>query len=168
MLAGDERTGVDLMAVEEGLDTGGVYDRWETAIGPDDTVADLRTRLAAAGADLLVTNLTKGLGEPAPQVGEPTYAHKLDPAELHVDWSRPGARRAPPGAGRRRLDHARGRPAQAVGAPRSTSGPRQRGRPQPATGRSTCWRSSPRAQADAGGRAGPTAPTGSPATGSGT
>jgi methionyl-tRNA formyltransferase len=89
VLAGDERTGVDLMAVEEGLDTGGVYDRWETAIGPDDTVADLRSRLAAAGADLLVTNLTKGLGEPAPQVGEPTYAHKLDPEELHVDWSRP-------------------------------------------------------------------------------
>jgi methionyl-tRNA formyltransferase len=89
VLAGDARTGVDLMVVEEGLDTGGVYDRWETAIGPDDTVADLRDRLAAAGADLLVANLTRGLGPAAPQVGEATYAHKLDPKELEVDWSRP-------------------------------------------------------------------------------
>jgi methionyl-tRNA formyltransferase len=89
VLAGDERTGVDLMVVEEGLDTGGVYDRHETPIGPDDTVAELRERLAAVGADLLVTNLTKGLPPPVPQAGEPTYAHKVDPAELQVDWSRP-------------------------------------------------------------------------------
>lgn len=89
VLAGDERTGVDLMVVEEGLDTGGVHDRWETAIGPDDTVDELRKRLARAGADLLVTNLTKGLGPAEPQVGETTYAEKLDPAELQVDWTRP-------------------------------------------------------------------------------
>jgi methionyl-tRNA formyltransferase len=89
ILAGDERTGVDLMVVEEGLDTGGVYDRRETAIGPDDTASDLRARLAEAGAELLVTNLTKGLPAPVAQEGEPTYAHKVDPAELEVDWSRP-------------------------------------------------------------------------------
>ena len=89
ILAGDERTGVDLMVVEEGLDTGAVYDRYETAIGPDDTAAYLRERLAEAGSRLLVDNLVRGLGQPTPQQGEPTYAHKVDPAELHVDWSRP-------------------------------------------------------------------------------
>jgi methionyl-tRNA formyltransferase len=89
ILAGDERTGVDLMVVEEGLDTGGVYARHETPIGPDDTAAGLRERLAEAGSRLLVENLAQGLGTPTPQEGEPTYAHKVDPSELQVDWSRP-------------------------------------------------------------------------------
>jgi methionyl-tRNA formyltransferase len=89
ILAGDDRTGVDLMVVEEGLDTGAVYDRFELPIGVDDTADELRERLAAAGSDLLVRNLRTGLGEPRPQRGEATYAHKVDPAELHVDWARP-------------------------------------------------------------------------------
>lgn len=89
ILAGDERTGVDLMVVEEGLDTGGIYDRAELPIGPDDTAAELRDRLARLGAELLVTNLTQGLGEPVPQQGEPTYAHKLEVADLEIDWSTP-------------------------------------------------------------------------------
>jgi methionyl-tRNA formyltransferase len=89
ILAGDDRTGVDLMVVEEGLDTGGIYDRVELPIGPDDTAAELRERLARRGAELLVTNLAHGLGEPVPQQGEPTYAHKLDVADLAIDWSAP-------------------------------------------------------------------------------
>jgi methionyl-tRNA formyltransferase len=89
ILAGDERTGVDLMVVEEGLDTGGVYDRAEVTIGPDETVDELRARLTEAGTRLVVDNLTRGLGAPQPQVGETTYAHKIDPAELQIDWSRP-------------------------------------------------------------------------------
>ena len=89
ILAGDERTGVDLMVVEEGLDTGGVYDRAEVTIGPDETAPELRARLADLGRDLLLDNLAEGLGEPRPQEGEATYAHKIDPAELAVDWSRP-------------------------------------------------------------------------------
>jgi len=89
ILAGDERTGVDLMVVEEGLDTGGIYDRVEVAIGPDDTADELRARLAVVGCDLVLDNLARGLGEPRPQEGEPTYAHKIDPAELAVDWSAP-------------------------------------------------------------------------------
>ncbi|HET6772447.1 MAG TPA: methionyl-tRNA formyltransferase [Acidimicrobiales bacterium] len=89
ILAGDKRTGVDLMVVEEGLDTGGIYDRAELPIGPDDTAAELRDRLARLGAELLVTNLTRGLGEPVPQQGEPTYAHKLEVADLEIDWSTP-------------------------------------------------------------------------------
>lgn len=89
ILAGDDRTGVDLMVVEEGLDTGGIYDRVEVPIGPDDTAAELRARLAQIGADMLVANLARGLGEPTPQQGEATYAHKIEPADLALDWSAP-------------------------------------------------------------------------------
>jgi methionyl-tRNA formyltransferase len=89
ILAGDGSTGVDLMVVEEGLDTGGVYDRATVDIGPDETVDDLRTRLTGLGTDLLLTSLSRGLGTPRPQSGEPTYAHKIDPAELEIDWTRP-------------------------------------------------------------------------------
>ena len=89
ILAGDEQTGVDLMVVEEGLDTGAVYDREVVDIGPDETVDELRERLSVAGTDLLVGNLTNGLPEPTPQEGEPTYAHKIAPEELHIDWAQP-------------------------------------------------------------------------------
>jgi methionyl-tRNA formyltransferase len=89
ILAGDEGTAVDLMAVEEGLDTGGVYERVEVPIGPDDTLAELRERLVAEGAELLVRTLRVGLGEAAPQVGEPTYADKLTVEDRHLDWSGP-------------------------------------------------------------------------------
>ena len=91
ILAGDERTGVDLMVVEEGLDTGAVYDRAEVAIGPDETAEDLRARLTTLGTELLLRNLTNGLPEPRVQEGEPTYADKIDPAELQIDWRRPRA-----------------------------------------------------------------------------
>jgi methionyl-tRNA formyltransferase len=91
ILAGDERTGVDLMVVEEGLDTGGIYDRVEVDVGPDETADELRARLAALGADLLLTNLGQGLGSPAPQQGEPSYAHKLTVDELRVDWTAPAS-----------------------------------------------------------------------------
>lgn len=87
ILAGDDRTGVDLMVVEEGLDTGGIYDRVEVAIGPDETADELRGRLARLGAGLLVDNLARGLGEPVPQRGVPTYAHKIDVSELAIDWA---------------------------------------------------------------------------------
>jgi len=77
------------MVVEEGLDTGGVYDRAEVDIGPDESADELRARLSDLGRDLVLDNLAKGLREPRPQVGEPTYAHKIDPAELAIDWSAP-------------------------------------------------------------------------------
>jgi methionyl-tRNA formyltransferase len=89
ILAGDERTGVDLMVVEEGLDTGGIYDRAVVDIGPDESADELRARLSDAGTRLVVDNLTTGLGRPQPQEGEATYATKIDPAELHIDWTRP-------------------------------------------------------------------------------
>jgi methionyl-tRNA formyltransferase len=89
ILAGDERTGVDLMVVEEGLDTGGIYDRAEVEIGPDETADELRARLSRAAARMLVDDLSRGLGTPRPQEGEPTYAHKIGPDERRIDWSRP-------------------------------------------------------------------------------
>ncbi len=87
LLAGDAITGVCLMEVEEGLDTGGVYARAEVPIGPRATADDLRRELVATGAELLVSSLRAGLGEPQPQHGEPTYAAKIDPAELRIDWT---------------------------------------------------------------------------------
>ena len=87
ILAGDTTTGVEVMAVEEGLDTGGVYARAELDIGPDETADELRARLVAAGTPLLVETLERGLGDPEPQVGEPAYAHKITAEDLHIDWA---------------------------------------------------------------------------------
>ncbi|MGH9138515.1 MAG: methionyl-tRNA formyltransferase [Acidimicrobiales bacterium] len=92
ILAGDETTGVCLMAVEEGLDTGGVYRCEEAAIGPEETAAELRRRLVDIASKMVVDALAAGfdtLGEPQPQQGEAAYADKIDPAELHTDWTRP-------------------------------------------------------------------------------
>lgn len=89
VLAGDTETGVDLMVVEEGLDTGAVYERVRLGIGPDETADELRDRLVDAGTELLVRRLRAGLGTPEPQVGEPVYAHKIGPEDLHIDWSAP-------------------------------------------------------------------------------
>ncbi len=88
LLAGDEVTGVCVMDVEEGLDTGGVYRVVEVPIGPDETADELRVRLVGAGTALLVDALHEGLGAPTPQQGEPTYAAKVDPEELRIDWAR--------------------------------------------------------------------------------
>lgn len=89
ILAGDTVTGVDLMALEEGLDTGGIYGRVEVPIGADVTLDELRDLLVDRGTELLVDHLSRGLGAPTPQVGEPTYAAKIEAHELEIDWSRP-------------------------------------------------------------------------------
>jgi methionyl-tRNA formyltransferase len=89
LLAGDPETGVCLMQLEEGLDTGPVHGCERVAIGPEETLDELRGRLVAVGTRLLVHSLQEGVGEPTPQEGEVTYAAKLDPAELRLDWSRP-------------------------------------------------------------------------------
>src|SRR5947209_7105830 len=80
ILAGDAETGVCLMELEEGLDTGPVYDCSRLAIGAEETASELRARLVDAGTELLVTSLRQGLGTPTAQQGEPTYADKIDPA----------------------------------------------------------------------------------------
>ncbi len=91
LLAGDERTGVCLMEVAEGLDTGAVYAVEETSISPDDTLDSLRGRLVDMGSEMLVNALRHGLPSPVEQTGEVTHAAKIDPAELEVDWTRPAA-----------------------------------------------------------------------------
>jgi methionyl-tRNA formyltransferase len=89
ILAGDTVTGVCLMGIDEGLDTGPVYRCEEVAIGAQETAAELRGRLADLGAGMLLESLRDGLGKARPQEGEATYATKLEPEDLHLDWSRP-------------------------------------------------------------------------------
>ena len=89
ILAGDDKTGVCVMAIEESLDTGAVFRSAEVAIDPDATADELRTVLVDLGTDLVLDVLENGLGDPTPQVGEPVYASKIDPSEHEIDWSRP-------------------------------------------------------------------------------
>ena len=91
LLAGDDVTGVCLMQVDVGLDTGAVIDRVEVPIGPRQTLEELRRTLVESGTELLVENLGKGLVAGVPQAGDATYAAKLDPAEFAIDWNRPAA-----------------------------------------------------------------------------
>lgn len=88
LLAGDAATGVCVMAVEEGLDTGAVYAREEIAIRRTSTAAELREQLTQIGSRLLVETLRGGLGRPTPQVGPTTYAEKLSPTDLCLQWER--------------------------------------------------------------------------------
>ena len=93
LLAGDEVTGVCVMALEEGLDTGGVHARREVPIGVETTATELRAALVDAGTSLLVDTLARPLAEwvdhPEPQVGEVTYAAKFTAADFEIDWSKP-------------------------------------------------------------------------------
>lgn len=89
ILAGDERTGVCVMDIEEGLDTGGVYRCTEVPIDPDASIDELRAVLVDEGTRLILEVLDKGLGTPQPQKGEPVYAHKIAPAEHELDWTQP-------------------------------------------------------------------------------
>lgn len=89
ILAGDTTTGVCLMQLDEGLDTGAVYACEEVEIGPDESAADLMARLAELGARLLVDRLATGLGEAVAQAGEPTYAAKLEASDFELHFDRP-------------------------------------------------------------------------------
>ena len=92
VLAGDAETGVWIMEVEEGLDTGGAYAVARTPIGPEETAGELRARLVALGTDLLVEHLPRvPHAVPSPQVGEPVYADKLRPEEFALDPDRSAA-----------------------------------------------------------------------------
>lgn len=89
ILAGDAATGVCLMAVDVGLDTGDVYAEEDTAIDESESAEDLRRRLVDIGSRLLQSRLAGGLAglpTPHPQVGEPTYAEKIRPEELQLHW----------------------------------------------------------------------------------
>jgi methionyl-tRNA formyltransferase len=93
VLAGDGETGVCIMRMEAGLDTGPVLLRAALPIGPGDTTGDLHDRLAALGAGLIVRALADlPRLTPVPQAAEGvTYAAKIDKAEARVDWARPAS-----------------------------------------------------------------------------
>lgn len=91
ILAGDDVTGVCVMALERELDTGPVYARQEITIEPGEHLGALRDRLVVVGSGLLVELLAAPLPEPQPQRGEPTYADKIAPGELRLTWTRPAA-----------------------------------------------------------------------------
>ena len=86
ILAGDAETGVCIMQMDEGLDTGPVLLREAIAIGEDDTARTLHDRLAALGASLIVRALAAPHEpEPQPAAGA-TYAAKIDKREARIDW----------------------------------------------------------------------------------
>ena len=94
ILAGDPETGVCLMKVEEGLDTGPVYAARTVPIDDDVTLEVLRARLVDVASALLVETLVdglRGLPEPHPQDGAPTIATKITSEDLHLDWQAPAA-----------------------------------------------------------------------------
>lgn len=91
IMAGDTQTGVCIMQMDAGLDTGDVLMREAIAISPEDTTARLHDRLSALGAELIERALTgyHGLNAaPQPDKGV-TYAHKIDKAEARIDWACP-------------------------------------------------------------------------------
>ena len=92
VLAGDAETGVCVMQLEAGLDTGPVYASRRVAIGAHETAGELRGRLVEVGTGLLVEQVPGiAAGTPAPQVGEPTYAEKLTVEEFRIDPARAAA-----------------------------------------------------------------------------
>ncbi|MEQ1951373.1 methionyl-tRNA formyltransferase [Mesorhizobium sp. CN2-181] len=93
IMAGDEATGVMVMKMEEGLDTGPVAASTRIPIGPDMTTGELHDRLSERGAVMMVeamAELERGWLVLTPQadIGV-TYAKKIDKAETRIDWSRP-------------------------------------------------------------------------------
>lgn len=91
LLAGDAETGVCIMRMEEGLDTGPVYRRASVPIRPDDTTGTLHDRLASLGADLLLetlADLRQGDPQPVPQPADGiTYARKIRREDAVVDFA---------------------------------------------------------------------------------
>jgi methionyl-tRNA formyltransferase len=97
-MAGDERTGVSIMRVTEGLDSGPVALREEMEIGPEEDFEALSARLSALGGEMLVEALgrqAEGRLEFEDQDDDSaTYAEKIDPAERRLDPERPAAQLA--------------------------------------------------------------------------
>jgi len=131
IMAGDAETGVCIMQMEAGLDTGPVLLRQATPIGPEETTGALHDRLSRMGAALILRaldSLPNLRATPQPSEGV-TYAQKIDKAEARVNWARPAAEvdrqirgLSPfPGAwclvGEERVKLLRSRPAQGSGAP---------------------------------------------------
>ena len=94
ILAGDNETGVDLMQMEAGLDTGPILIERRTPIADDETGGTLHDRLAALGADALAEGIARiagGENIPARAQEEAgiAYAHKIEKSEARLDWNEP-------------------------------------------------------------------------------
>ncbi len=92
IMAGDKVTGVQIMQMDRGLDTGDILLSEAVDIRGTDTAATLADRLSRVGAGLwprALAALERGGLVPTPQEGEPTYAHKIEKSEARIDWSRP-------------------------------------------------------------------------------
>ncbi len=95
LLAGDAESGISIMQMDAGLDTGGVLAEARTPIAADETAETLHDRLAGMGAALLVETLGKLAAGEATATPQPvegvTYAEKLDRSEARIDWTLPAA-----------------------------------------------------------------------------
>lgn len=93
LLAGDAVTGVSIMKMDQGLDTGAVYEQRRVEISAEDDAGSLHDRLAALGAEALVDVLDQLAAGRARSVAQPqegiTYAAKIDKRETQLDWTRP-------------------------------------------------------------------------------
>lgn len=88
ILAGDATTGSSIMQIEDGLDTGAIYDVEPVEIDETETVEELRSRLGVIGAAQIVRMLREGFPAPTPQSGKPVHADKITADELLIDWSK--------------------------------------------------------------------------------
>ena len=95
LLAGDRRTGISIMKMDQGLDTGPVYEMREMEIADLDDAGSLHDKLAALGAEVLVDvlgRLEQGQVCAIPQSAEGvTYAAKIERSETLLDWQRPAS-----------------------------------------------------------------------------
>jgi methionyl-tRNA formyltransferase len=95
LFAGDEKTGVSIMQVDEGLDTGPVYCSRELQMEPNETLGTLHDKLARIGAELLIQcipDILSGALKPVPQSEEgASYAEKWENDDLEINWSDPAA-----------------------------------------------------------------------------
>lgn len=93
IMAGDQETGVMVMRMEAGLDTGPVLSAYKTPISKTDTTGTVHDRLAVRGAALMIetlASLERGAAREVPQTNDGvTYAKKLTNEETQIDWSRP-------------------------------------------------------------------------------
>ena len=96
ILAGDAATGITIMQMDAGLDTGPIVSMVETPVEPTETAGALTERLAGMGATAIVATLRRlardGTLDSKPQPAEgATYANKIDSAQALLDWSQPAA-----------------------------------------------------------------------------
>src|SRR5260221_2374401 len=93
LLAGDRETGITIMQMDAGLDTGPLLSQHRLAIAPDDDAQTLHDKLAALGAEAIVHALAEiaaGRAQPVPQPeAGASYARKLAKDEAELDWTRP-------------------------------------------------------------------------------